>query len=130
MELIIGGAYNSKLNFALKYYNLKQQDFQNGAECDLNSAFSKKGIYNLHLLIRRFIASGIDDCSKIIDNILSSNVEIIICDEVGNGVVPLDKVDNQMREYVGRILSIISEKCTRVIRVYYGIPSVIKEMDI
>ena len=44
MELIIGGAYNSKLNFALKYYNLKQEDFQNGAECDLNTAFSKKGI--------------------------------------------------------------------------------------
>ena len=42
MELIIGGAYNSKLNFALKYYNLKQEDFQNGAECNLNDAFNKK----------------------------------------------------------------------------------------
>lgn len=44
--------------------------------------------------------------------------------------MPLDRIDNQMREYVGRILSIISEKSTRVIRVYYGIPSVIKGMDI
>ena len=67
MELIIGGAYNSKLNFALKYYNLKQEDFQNGAECNLNDAFNKKGIYNLHLLIRRFIISGINDYNKIIE---------------------------------------------------------------
>lgn len=130
MELIIGGAYNSKLNFALKYYNLMQEDFQNGAECDLNTAFSKKGIYNLHLLIKRFITSGVDDYNKIIEKILSSNIEIIICNEVGNGVVPLDKIDSQMREYVGRILCLLSEKSTRVIRIYYGIPSVIKGMDI
>lgn len=130
MELIIGGAYNSKLNFALKYYNLKQDDFQNGAECSLDDAFNKKGIYNLHLLIRRFIISGIDDYNKIAEKILSSNIEIIICTEVGNGVVPVDKIDNQMREYVGRILCLLSDKSARVIRIYYGIPSVIKGMDI
>ena len=130
MELIIGGAYNSKLNFVLKYYNLKQKDFQNGAECSLYEAFDKKGIYNLHLLIKRFILSGIDDYNNIIEKILSSNIEIIICSEVGNGVVPVDKIDNKMREYVGRILSILSEKSVRVIRIYYGIPSVIKGMDI
>ncbi len=44
--------------------------------------------------------------------------------------MPLDNIDNKMREYVGRILSILSEKSIRVIRVYYGIPSVIKGMDI
>ncbi len=130
MELIIGGAYNSKLNFVLKYYNLKQKDFQNGAECSLEEAFDKKGIYNLHLLIKRFILSGIDDYNNIIEKILSSNIEIIICSEVGNGVVPVDNIDNKMREYVGRILSILSEKSVRVIRIYYGIPSVIKGMDI
>lgn len=130
MELIIGGAYNSKLNFVLKYYNLKQKDFQNGAECSLDEASDKKGIYNLHLLIKRFILSGIDDYNNIIEKILSSNIEIIICSEVGNGVVPVDKIDNKMREYVGRILSILSEKSVRVIRIYYGIPSVIKGMDI
>ena len=130
MELIIGGAYNSKLNFALNYYNLKQEDFQNGAECNINDAFHKKGIYKLHFLLRRFIISGINDYNKIIEKILLSNIEIIICTEVGNGVVPLDRIDNQMRESVCRILSIISEKSTRVIRIYYGIPSVIKGMDI
>lgn len=130
MELIIGGAYNSKLNFALKYYNLKQDDLHNGAECSFDEAFSRKGIYNLHLLIKRMIISGINDYNKIIEKIFASNIEIIICTEVGSGIVPVDKIDNQMREYTGRILSILSEKSTRVIRVYYGIPSVIKGHDI
>lgn len=130
MELIIGGAYNSKLDFALNHYNLNKSDFQNGAECSLNDAFNKKGIYNLHLLIKRFIISGIDDYNKIIEKILSSNIEIIICNEVGNGIVPLDKIDSQMREYVGIILCLLSEKSSRVIRIYYGIPSVIKGLDI
>lgn len=130
MELIIGGAYNSKLDFALKYYNLKHDDFQNGAECLLEEAFNKKGIYNLHLLIKRMLITGIDDYDKIIENILSSNIEIVICNEVGSGVVPLDNIDNKMREYTGRILSALSEKSARVIRVYYGIPSVIKGVNI
>lgn len=130
MELIIGGAYNSKLNFALKYYNLKESDFQNGAECLADEAFTKKGIYNLHLLIRRMIISGLDDYNKIIENIFSSNIEIIICSEVGSGIVPVNDIDNKVREYTGRILSILSERSKRVIRVYYGIPSVIKGLHL
>ena len=126
MELIIGGAYNSKLDFALNHYNLNKSDFQNGAECSFDNAFSKKGIYNLHLLIRRMIKSGVDDYNKIIENIISSNMEVVICSEVGSGVVPLNEIDMKMREYTGRILSSISAHCTEVIRVYYGIPSIIK----
>ncbi len=130
MELIIGGAYNSKLNFALKYYNLKESDFQNGAECLADEAFNKKGIYNLHILIKRMIIAGLNDYNKLIETILSSNVEIIICSEVGSGIVPINDIDNKMREYTGRILSILSEKSKRVIRVYYGIPTVIKGLHL
>lgn len=130
MELIIGGAYNLKLAFALKYYHLNPDDFQNGDDCVIDEAFNKKGIYNLHLFIRRMIELGIDDYNKIVNNILSSNVEIIICNEVGSGVVPLDNTDNKMREYTGKILSAISSHCKRVIRIYYGIPTVIKGMDL
>lgn len=130
MELIIGGAYNSKLAFALGYYHLKRDDFQNGADCVIDEAFNKKGIYNLHLLIRRMIISGIDDYCQIIDKIVSSNTEVVICNEVGSGVVPCDETENKMREWTGKILSSLSRKSVRVIRVYYGIPTVIKGKEL
>ena len=133
MILIIGGAYHNKLAYALKTYNISVEDMQNGADCNIDEACSKKGIYNLHLLIKRYIKQGLltgDNYNYITEKITSSNIEIIICNEVGNGVVPLDEIDSQMREYVGRILCLLSEKSTRVIRIYYGIPSVIKGMDI
>ena len=75
MELIIGGAHNSKLDFALNHYNLNKSDFQNGAECSFDNAFSKKGIYNLHLLIRRMIESGADDYNKIIKILKEKTLE-------------------------------------------------------
>ncbi len=129
MDLITGGAYNSKLAYALKEYNLSKDDFQNGMDCELDNAFSKKGIYNLHLLIKRIIDSG--NCSNDVLNslqnsILNSNMEVVICDEVGSGIIPVNQNDRLMREWTGKTLSLTARHCNRVIRVYYGIPSLIK----
>ncbi len=126
MDLIIGGAYNSKLDFALQHYELKKSDLENGAECDFDNAFSKKGLYNLHLLIKRMIISNIYDYDNIINKIISSNMDIVICNEVGSGVVPINEIDCKMREYTGKTLALLSNYCSRVIRVYYGIPHIIK----
>lgn len=130
MDLIIGGAYNSKLSFALNNYNLSKDDFQNGDKCLIQEAFIKKGIYNLHSLIRRMIENGIiktlEDCDKVINHILSSHMEVVICNEVGSGIIPIEDIDCKLREYVGKILIALSESSRKVIRIYYGIPQILK----
>ena len=52
--------------------------------------------------------------------------EVIICDEVGCGVVPLDPAERALRERVGRLCVRLAEKADRVVRVSCGIPAVLK----
>ena len=51
---------------------------------------------------------------------------VILCDEVGCGVVPMDRADRDWRERVGRTCCALAERADLVIRVYCGIPTVLK----
>ena len=51
---------------------------------------------------------------------------VIICDEVGNGIVPLDSFEREYRERLGRLLCEIAAKAERVERVVCGIGQRIK----
>ena len=50
----------------------------------------------------------------------------IVCDEVGSGVVPMEKTDRLWRERVGRTCCDLAEKADTVVRVFCGIGQVIK----
>lgn len=51
---------------------------------------------------------------------------IVLCDEIGYGVVPLDPFERAWREATGRLCCAIAEKADLVVRVIAGIPQVIK----
>ena len=51
---------------------------------------------------------------------------IVISDEVGNGVVPVDKDEREYRERVGRCLIRIAEAASRVERIMCGLGQRIK----
>ena len=53
--------------------------------------------------------------------------EVVICQEVGSGVIPLEKEARQMREYTGRLCTALAEQADRVVRLFCGIPTIIKE---
>ena len=51
---------------------------------------------------------------------------VIICDEVGNGIVPLDSFEREYRERLGWLLCEIAAKAERVERIVCGIGQRIK----
>mgnify|MGYP002738468379 FL=1 len=51
---------------------------------------------------------------------------VIICDEVGNGIVPLDSFEREYRERLGWLLCEIAAKADRVERIVCGIGQRIK----
>ena len=51
---------------------------------------------------------------------------ILICDEVGNGIVPMDPFERRYREEVGRILIKVAQRASRVERVTCGLGQRIK----
>ena len=63
----------------------------------------------------------------LIDSLYDINPEIIIiCDEVGSGIVPLEKEDRIYREAVGRVLCSAVKKAVHVERVTCGIGQCLK----
>ena len=51
---------------------------------------------------------------------------IVISDEIGNGIVPLDSFEREYRERTGRILVKLAEQADEVVRVICGIGQRIK----
>ena len=53
--------------------------------------------------------------------------DVVICDEIGCGLVPLDAAQRQRREQVGRLCIQLAREADRVIRVVCGVGVDIKE---
>ena len=52
--------------------------------------------------------------------------EAVIATEIGGGVVPTDREEREARERAGRLSCLLSERAEAVVRVFCGIPTVIK----
>ena len=61
------------------------------------------------------------------EELLAANPElIVICDEVGCGVVPMDPAQRTWREQVGRLCCRLAARAERVERIFCGLPMVLK----
>ena len=124
MELYFGGAYQGKLDYVLKKKgNLKVAD---GRDCDEKRLQSADVVNHLHLLIQRRIAAG-ESTDTLIDELYAVNPQmILICDEVGSGIVPIDAFEREFREKNGRVNCYLAGQAEQVIRVTAGIGTRIK----
>ena len=51
---------------------------------------------------------------------------ILVCDEIGNGIVPIDAFERTYREQTGKILIRLAQEADEVVRVLCGIGQRIK----
>lgn len=118
MKMIIGGSYQGQLQWAKEHYN--DITWADGRDCPLDDVFFCQGIYDFHILIRRMLQNDKDLSAKeLADKIVQENPElIIVSNEIGYGLVPVDAFDRTWREVTGRVcteLAAFSEEVTRVI---------------
>ncbi len=52
--------------------------------------------------------------------------EVVICDEVGSGVIPIDARERSMREQSGRLCILLAKEAQSVVRLVCGIAQQIK----
>ena len=52
--------------------------------------------------------------------------EVVICNEVGSGIIPLDPKERRGREETGRLCSRLAREATAVVRMVCGLPTVLK----
>ena len=68
-----------------------------------------------------------ENALRYIRSLMQDNPDVIlICDEVGGGIVPVDKEERAYRECVGRVLCELAKEAESVERVYCGIGQTIK----
>ncbi len=126
MKMIIGGAYQGKIRFACNWLDMDRADMINGSTCDFEEAFSAEVIKSYHRLIARLLAVGVDPVEFTKKLCEQNKNAVIIMDETGCGIVPIEKSDRIRREVTGRCGCIIAGASDTVVRVICGIPTYLK----
>ena len=124
MILIIGGAYQGKLDYAINNFPGRSvfQCSEEKPEMD-----TKKDIINsLHLMGLAQIREGINTIDFLRGLLPQLKDKIIICDDIFSGIVPVEYEMRLWRETMGGALTLLSKNANKVIRVFCGIGSMIK----
>lgn len=127
MILIIGGAYQGKLAYAKDRY--PDMIWTDGETCSEEELLECRGIFCFHKFIERMMRDGKDlkSLTELIDRLALKNPEIIIVtDEIGYGIVPVDAFEREYRENTGRVCTALAAKAEEVHRVICGIGTKIK----
>ena len=125
MKLYIGGAYNGKLELALKENNKSIEDvfFCDNGEID----FSRDIICGIDKLIYDNAINKKETLTYFEKNVDKLRGKIIICDEISQGIVPIKREERFFREETGRILQFLSKESKCVIRVFFGLAQILKD---
>ena len=113
MILIIGGRAQGKRRFAEENFGVTS--YSDGALGEENA------VVNLHEAVRHGVRK------EEIDAYLAAHPDaVIICDEVGCGIVPMAREEREWRENVGRLCTYLAGRADSVWRVFCGIGEKIK----
>lgn len=127
MKLIIGGYAQGKLNYVLQKYNLKKSMVWNDTIPDEKVRQEDTVIINhFHNWVKDSLLNGKNPQQEVLSFLESHSNCIIISDEIGNGIVPLEPFEREYREQTGRILVELADKAEEVERVICGMGQKIK----
>ena len=113
MILVLGGEGSGKRTFAkaLGYHDR-----------DIADAVMDESPVICHLEQMVFADPG---CTDELLPILADK-EVVICCEVGMGVIPIDRAERMGREATGRLCVLLAQRASCVVRMVSGIPMIIK----
>lgn len=124
MQLIIGGFGAGQLEYAQEKY--PSLVFMDGAACSEEDLYSCEGIYDFQEFVKNYLGKS-GDTGSLAEKIIEKNPHIIIVsNEVGYGIVPMDAFERAYREAVGRVCTKLAAASEEVVRVVCGIGTVIK----
>lgn len=148
MELYIGGFAQGKLEYVQNkkaeeaisiamVIDCAQSDYQKTLQsidnkiknenADVNNIANVNDIViinHLHLWVKDLLREGMEESevqSTILSWVATHPNTILICDELGNGIVPLEKMERIWREQTGRLMIELAGQAERVERILCGL---------
>lgn len=124
MVLIIGGAYQGKLDFAREKFKLQDRDIYtcSGEKPD----FSCPCIYGLEKFVLYCVQKNIDPRAYFEERRKLWEQSIIICEDIFCGVVPLGAETREWRQETGKLCQYLSAEATQVSRIFCGLEQRLK----
>lgn len=107
MIFITGPLYSGKTEYACSLLGCTPEELEGRAVRDAQE-----------------LARNCADLEALADELARS--EVVIAAEVGGGVVPVDPQERAHREAAGRLACLLAQRAQRVIRVFCGLPQVLK----
>ncbi len=113
MLFVTGGAFSGKRDY------VKSLGY---TEADMADAVidARPVVYNVQAMAAR---DG-EDCEALFEALCKK--EVVVCNEVGSGVIPATPHERAMRERTGRLSILLAREASRVVRVVCGVPVVLK----
>ena len=148
MELYIGGFAQGKLEYVQNkkaeeaisiamVIDCAQSDYQKTLQsidnkiknenADVNNIANVNDIViinHLHMWVKDLLREGMEESevqSTILSWVATHPNTILICDELGNGIVPLVKMERIWREQTGRLMIELAKQAERVERILCGL---------
>ena len=119
MEFYIGGYAQGKLDYVLQIHEGEKLKV---VEREVKDSSGERIVWNhFHLWVKEMVEKGENPQQRVMDFIEKNKDCIIICDEVGNGIVPVQQSERTYRACLGRIQTQIAAKAERVDRILCGI---------
>ncbi len=121
MVLIIGGRGQGKHDFARATYGIAETDCVSGTLVG-----GKKLISHLEDWIAEGVRQGRALEAELFAYLAQNPESILLCAEVGGGLVPIDPHERAIRERTGRLCCQLAEEAEAVWRVYCGLGTRLK----
>ncbi len=126
MELVFGGAYQGRLEYAKSKYNLSDDDIFFCSEDKVEIDLSKPAVYCIEKFLLACIRAGLDPAEKFADIYDALADKIVICTDISQGIVPIDRQLRAWREETGRAMVKMAEVSQSVTRIFAGLPLLLK----
>lgn len=126
MKLVIGGYANGKLDYVLGRPEAQAYRVYDGCLPEEAEWLEQVIIDHLNLWIKKQLEEQQNPEQRLDEFLKQCPDCILISDEIGNGIVPMDAFERKYREKTGRILIELAKQADEVVRVVCGIGQKLK----
>ena len=126
MELYIGGTAQGKKAYVTQVRGIEESRIWDNFEMWFREKLQKSRVESVNEQPTQNHPESLSPEEECLAYLKAHPDTVLICDEVGNGIVPLDPFEREYRERLGRLLCEIAADAERVERIVCGIGQRIK----
>ena len=132
MHIVFGGAFNGKRQFVRNLIAGRDVEWHDGEL--LVAAGNSAVIAGMEKWVKRQLQQRateqiIMEQIKQLAEFQKSGTHIWILTDMNRGIVPVDPIERELRDIIGRIYQYLFAEAEQITRIWYGIPQTLKGGD-